>query len=214
MTLGGGESRPSFGSGRRRSEYAECSFDGSRIRSPLGWARFERCSFREVELIDWGNCTEFEFIECVFTGLADDITFYGKRERMGGLAAALVGRRLGFTRNEFRGNDFSGMELRGVDFRMGIDLGQQTLPRSDDYVVVPDARRALERAREQVERWEDPAERDQALGELGLPLLRQYVEDGQEQLFFRISETQTRPPGFARLYALLAEIGTDSVGKL
>jgi hypothetical protein len=44
----------SFGAGRAPSEYLECSFDGARIRfGPGGFARFVRCSFRDVDLRDW-----------------------------------------------------------------------------------------------------------------------------------------------------------------
>ena len=57
---------------------------------------------------------------------------------------------LGRTSNEFRGNDFSGMDLIDVGFRTGIDLSLQRLPTGAQYVYLADAERALQRAREQV----------------------------------------------------------------
>jgi uncharacterized protein YjbI with pentapeptide repeats len=48
--------------------YTECAFDRSRIRfNPGGLARFERCSFRDVDLRDW-MCFETELVDCVLTG--------------------------------------------------------------------------------------------------------------------------------------------------
>ena len=125
------------------TRYTECVFDRSRIRfNPGGLARFERCSFRDVDLRDW-MCFETELVDCVFTGRMRRSFFNGTvREE---LVEAL--RR---TSNEFRGNDFSEMELIGVDFRTGIDLSLQRLPTGEQYVYLADAEPALERAREQV----------------------------------------------------------------
>lgn len=43
----------SFGADREPSEYLDCSFDGSHIRfGPGGYARFVRCTFRNVDLLN------------------------------------------------------------------------------------------------------------------------------------------------------------------
>jgi hypothetical protein len=132
------------GSGRTTATtYTDCVFDRSRIRfNPGGLARFERCSFRDVDLRDW-MCFETELVDCLFAGRMRRSFFNGSvREEF--VAA------LGRTANEFTGNDFSGMDLIDVGFRTGIDLGRQRLPAGEQYLYLADAERALERAREQV----------------------------------------------------------------
>jgi uncharacterized protein YjbI with pentapeptide repeats len=103
------------------TRYTECVFDRSRIRfNPGGLARFERCSFRDVDLRDW-MCFETELVDCVFTGRM-------RRSFFNGTVREELVEALGRTSNEFRGNDFSGMDLIDVDFRTGIDLSLQRLP--------------------------------------------------------------------------------------
>jgi hypothetical protein len=98
------------GAGERPSVYVDCVFDGSRIRfNPGGLARFERCSFRDVELRDWMSFGT-ELIDCVYTGKMRRSFFNGRP----GLHATPG---LDRDRNEFRGNDFSGMEFIDVGFR-------------------------------------------------------------------------------------------------
>lgn len=95
--------------------YTECVFDRSRIRfNPGGLARFERCSFRDVDLRDW-MCFETELVDCLFTGRM-------RRSFFNGTVPEEFVEALGRTSNEFRGNDFSGMDLLDVGFRTGIDL--------------------------------------------------------------------------------------------
>ncbi len=53
------------------SEYIECSFDGLRFWHGGGFARFVRCSFRNINVRDW-FCFGAEFIDCVFTGRFED----------------------------------------------------------------------------------------------------------------------------------------------
>jgi hypothetical protein len=123
--------------------YTECVFDRSRIRfNPGGLARFERCSFRDVDLRDW-MCFETELIDCLFTGQM-------RRSFFNGTVPEELMEALGRTSNEFRGNDFSEMDLLDVDFRTGIDLSLQRLPTGEQYVYLPDAESALQRAREQI----------------------------------------------------------------
>lgn len=193
----------SFGTGLRPTVYTDCSFDGSQIGG-TGWgrARFVRCSFRNVRLRGLFGF-DAEFVDCVFTGRAEHCVFNGApntdleqvrelAERMADLLdpaeRAALQQRIDEappdrTANEFRGNDFSGMELIDVDFRDGIDLTAQRFPLGDDYVIVIDASAAIARARDDVRFWDDDAGR-----EFGLAMLRQLaarVEDGQEQLYLR-----------------------------
>ncbi len=132
------------GAGRTTvTTYTECAFDRSRIRfNPGGLARFERCSFRGVDLRDW-MCFETELVDCVLTGRM-------RRSFFNGTVREEFVEALGRTSNEFRGNDFSGMDLIDVGFRTSIDLSLQRLPTGEQYVYLADAERALERAREQV----------------------------------------------------------------
>jgi len=159
--------------------YTECVFDRSRIRfNPGGLARFERCSFRDVDLRDW-MCFETELVDCLFTGRLRGGFFNGT------VPEELV-EALGRTSNEFRGNDFSGMDLIDVDFRTGIDLSLQRLPTGEQYVYLPDAERALRRAREQVvasgrvRLW---GEHGEVVPVIDIPLKN--VRNGQRQVLFR-----------------------------
>jgi uncharacterized protein YjbI with pentapeptide repeats len=216
-----------FGAGLLTSEYTECSFDGSKFAG-TGWgrARFVRCSFRDVHLKGLFGF-DAEFIDCVFTGKAESVVFHGSPveslEDVQALAdevaelldpgerAALQARIDRASRaeprnspdrsvNEFRGNDFRGMDLVDVDFRRGIDLTRQVLPAGEDYVLVADARAAVVRAREQVRFWDDAKAREFALAKLR-DLMRD-VEDGQEQFFLRASEWRT-DDGERALFRLL-----------
>jgi hypothetical protein len=166
----------SFGAGRAPSEYVECRFDGARIRfGPGGSARFVGCSFRDVDLRDW-FCFRVELVDCVFTGRMRHSFFNGtvpEHER------AFVGRE----RNEFRGNDFSGMKLEDVGFRTGIDLTQQRLPSGPEYLYLPDAAAAVQRARAEVVQWDDLDRRREAM--VFNNGLEEDVAKGQRQLLLR-----------------------------
>jgi hypothetical protein len=168
-----------FGAGAEMSFYTECSFDGSSLRGPaIGCARFERCSFRDVRLEEW-FCFEAEFIDCVFSGAARGVVFDGAipNRSAGGVPMRA---RLGRTVNEFRGNDFTEMDLRDVAFRTGIDLSRQHLPLGPDCVLILDAQSALERARAAVALWHDDAARKEAA--ILLNRWSEDVENGQRQL--------------------------------
>jgi hypothetical protein len=161
------------------TRYTECVFDRSRIRfNPGGLARFERCSFRDVDLRDW-MCFETELVDCVLTGRL-------RRSFFNGTVREELVEALGRTSNEFRDNDFSGMDLIDVDFRTGIDLGLQRLPTGAQYVYLPDAERALQRAREQViasgrvRLW---GEHGEVVPVIDIPLKN--VRNGQRQVLFR-----------------------------
>jgi hypothetical protein len=164
------------GAGMELSDYVDCSFDGIRVRYvSAGFARFVRCSFRDVDVRDW-RCTKAELIDCVFTGRLEECIFYGTvREE----DRPWVGRE----KNEFRGNDFSGCDLVDVAFRTGIDLSLQRLPTGPEYLYLPDAAAAIERARAAVNEWYDPGLRERGLSLLNT--LEMGVEGGQHQRLLR-----------------------------
>lgn len=166
----------SFGAGRETSEYVDCSFDGARIRfGPGGNARFVRCSFRDVDLRDW-FCFGVELIDCTFSGRMRKAFFNGAVPED---KRAMIGRE----HNEFHGNDFSAMTLIDVGFRSGVDLTQQQLPSGPDYLYVPDAAEAVQRARAGVIGWDDLDLRQPAT--TIIKILEEEVAAGQSQLFLR-----------------------------
>jgi uncharacterized protein YjbI with pentapeptide repeats len=194
----------SFGGGLTTSQYTECSFDGSRFEgTDWGYARFVRCSFRDVRLkglFGW----HAEFVDCVFTGRAERMSFHGRPLTGVADAQALADRLADLLSpaeraemqariddappdrpvNEFRGNDFSGMDLVDVAFLRGIDLGEQRFPAGS--VILTDPSAAIARARAQVAGWDDDADREFALAILRN--LTQALEDGQEQLYMRADD--------------------------
>lgn len=62
---------------------------------------------------------------------------------------------LGREHNEFGGNDFAAMDLLDVAFRTGIDLSKQRLPSGPEYLYLPAAADAIQRARAEVLGWHD-----------------------------------------------------------
>src|SRR5207249_3288798 len=67
----------SFGAGGAPSEYIDCTFDGARLRfGPGGYARFVRCSFRDVDIRDW-FCFTVELVDCTFGGRMRRVVFNG-----------------------------------------------------------------------------------------------------------------------------------------
>lgn len=174
----------SFGAGREPSEYIECSFDGSHIRfGPGGYARFVRCSFRDVDLRDW-FCFAVELIDCTFTGRM-------RRAFFNGTVPEDKQANLHRQRNEFRGNDFFDMDLLDVAFRTGIDLTKQRLPSGPGYLFLADARSAVQRARSEVVGWQELEVRQSAI-EI-IKMLADAVQGGQEQLLLR-AETYSQFP--------------------
>ncbi len=90
---------------------------------------------------------------------------------------------VGRERNEFRGNDFSGCDLVDVAFRTGIDLSQQKLPTSPEYLYLSAAAAAIERARAAVNGWYDAELREEGL--LLLKVEESELARGQQQLLLR-----------------------------
>jgi uncharacterized protein YjbI with pentapeptide repeats len=111
----------SFGAGTKESVYEDCQFDGSEIHGLPGIARFYRCSFRNIRLDGFFSLAA-SFIECVFSGEIRGSVFYGS------LPASNMP--YGKRQNEFFGNDFSETLLVDVDFRDGIDLSKQHMPKA------------------------------------------------------------------------------------
>jgi hypothetical protein len=168
------------------SEFVECSFDGSTLALPgSGTARFVGCTFRDVRLRRWTAQT-VELVDCVFTGSLREVVF------LGAPVSPDVAGRLGRERNEFRGNDFSGVTEFDVAFRRGIDLSAQRLPTGDDLVLLPDAPAALAATRAAAAGWPDPARRAAALALLDA--LAVDLAGGQHQLLVRPSSLRAHRP--------------------
>jgi len=160
--------------GVRGSVYVGCSFVGCRMgRVGNDYCRFEGCSFENVVIRNWGMRFS-DVVDCVFTGRIESGFFSDHN---------MVNFPLDPDKpvNEFRGNDFSGCELVGVDFRGGIDLSQQKLPTGPDYLYLEDGPGAIEGAFRFVEAWPDETFRKEGLVWLGIR--RKQADRGQRQLF-------------------------------
>jgi len=185
-----------FGGGTKTSEYIDCTFNGSKITagSP-GCARFVHCSFRDV-LIREFFCQNVEFIDCVFSGKL-------LKGYFNGVVPEDSIQRIGRRRNEFRGNDFSQMELIDVAFRTGIDLASQRLPVGPDYLYVPDAARVVSDVRKQVIAWKDLKLRREAM--IVIQVLELQLEGNQKQLFLHVRDLMPRESREAaeKVYSLL-----------
>lgn len=166
-----------FGAGRVMTEYVECTFDGLRFRHCYGgFARFIRCSFRNVNLRSW-FCFGVELIDCIFTGRLKQCIFNGTPQEED---FAWLGRRT----NAFHGNDFSGADLRDVAFRTGIDLSLQKQPAGPEYLYIPDAATALRRTRQALADWK-PESEHQRLALVMVTVQDDAVYNGQRQLLLR-----------------------------
>jgi hypothetical protein len=164
-----------FGSGREMSEFVECIFDGARLVGVGSRSRFVRCSFRDIDASNW-IFNRAELIDCTFTGRLRKAIFSGAVPQQ---FRADVGRE----RNEFHGNDFSGMELIDVTFRAGIDLTQQQLPSGSQFIYLPDAGEIVNGARSDVATWPESKDQKTAMGILNT--LADEVKAGQKQLLLR-----------------------------
>jgi hypothetical protein len=186
-----------FGAGREQSRYVDCVFDGARLKFAAGgYARFERCSFRDADLRDW-FALAVELVDCTFTGRLRKCVFNGT---VPDDDRPIVRR----DRNEFTGNDFSQADLIDVSFRTGIDLMQQRLPTDDRYVFVADASEAVQRVRAAIAGWQDLPRRQAAI-----TLVRAWesaVAGGQRQLLLRADTYSTLPKDVvAELLGLLTQ---------
>lgn len=143
---------------RQRNTFRECRFDGVDLRGiDPGSSRFERCTFDGADITGW-NAVAAEFIDNHFAGLIAHVRFYGRP--WGPTATELDPPR---TASEFRGNDFRDAEMLDVAFLMGIDIGKQRWPESDDYVRLDRIHQRLTRGRAEILRWKDLVTRGEAL---------------------------------------------------
>jgi hypothetical protein len=165
----------SAGAGPGYSEYINCSFDGSKIKMfTPGHARFINCTFKKAILNDMFSF-EADFINCVFSGKMKGIVINGSVPKEMRLA-------LGREKNEIYGNDLSGVEMDDVGFRTGVDLSQQKLPDSDDYLYLPNPTIILNQAKEIIiNEWSDSIMKTNCL--LTIQTREETVAEGQKQLF-------------------------------
>jgi len=190
-----------FGSGRETSEFIDCTFDGARMNmGPGGFARFVRCSFQNTDIRNW-ICFAVEMIDCRFSGRLCRAIFNGSvREDTRTMA--------GRAHNEFRGNDFSGMDLIDVSFRTGIDLTKQILPSGQDYLYLSDAISAVTEARSDIIGWKDLEMRRAAM--VIIKGLEYNLGGGQKQLILRATNyysISALPRNVVdRIFALFKEI--------
>ncbi len=192
--------RTVFASGLEPTLYSGCRFDGSKFKKVVGGiARFEKCSFLDVE-IDGLFGHAIEFVDCVFSGVLRRTVFFG---RVGGTYAGLTTR----TVNEFLRNDFSAAEFHDVSFREGIDLAQQRLPRGDAYLYLNNARERLASLRKKYIE-QPPSERREAIFAF-LSRAEQKLRAGQDQLFL----CKDSEPFLSRQTAdvIWEELGQDNV---
>jgi uncharacterized protein YjbI with pentapeptide repeats len=164
------------GVGKKYSEYINCSFDGSKFKQLMtDCARFINCTFRNTVIEDMFSF-ETDFINCIFSGKMKGVVINGSvRKDM-----RLV---LGKEKNEIYGNDLSGVEMDDVGFRTGVDLSQQKLPDSDDYLYLPNSAIILNQAKEIiVDEWPDSGMKGWALAQI--QGAQDDVAEGQNQILF------------------------------
>lgn len=113
--------RTSFSNG---TEFIRCNFRGCRFWAQHtylgGPTRFEDCEFSDVSLVNiqlWNT----EFISCTFTGIFDNLIFYGP-DAPDGLETVL------------RDVDLSGVRMEDTSFRTGIDLSSTRLPDASNWI--------------------------------------------------------------------------------
>jgi hypothetical protein len=213
-----------FGSGVEVSEYVDCSFDGAVVRRTTGgFARFVRCSFRDVDLREWDG--EFvDMVGCVVTGKVRSGQFWGAplpgsgESRLRSYAKGLgeppesVRQLMTRTANEFHGNDFSGAELIGTYFRGGADLTRQRLPQGPDYLYLPDAAATIAEAVARLDAGTETSLQPRVRRFLTGVLSRD-VEQGQRQLLVRAKNFASRgvvKPHAAAAVALLSSVIVSS----
>jgi uncharacterized protein YjbI with pentapeptide repeats len=186
-----------FGTGTVNSVYLRCRFDGCDLRRiDSGWSRFEDCSFEGVKIKNW-IAEPTELVGCRFSGTIENSLLTARSDVFG----LNPGTR---TRNEFRDNDFSGCELRGVSFEWGIDLSRQKLPRDPRHIYLDRYQERLANARAQVLRWTDLDARRDALEMLDFYSRSGYAE--QESLYAeRDAVTFVPKPVRDRVWQLLEQ---------
>jgi hypothetical protein len=166
-----------FGGGMEDTVYVNCSFDRSLITAvAAGRARFESCSFREVTFYEF-FANRVEFVNCVFSGRLIKGVISGTRP-------AQFRRWWESSRNQIEKNDFSGLKFGDFDFSGGVDLKQQILPQSAEFMVLWNGKQAIRRARARVTMWTEDETKRLAL--IILDGLALDVSGGQLHLLFRV----------------------------
>jgi hypothetical protein len=180
-----------WGLGDRQSIYEDCSFDRTTMHMYApGNALFMGCSFRGVKITGFFS-HGLEFVDCVFTGAINT-----------GVVLGTPPPQTGRSSNRFTGNDLSGVKLRSVDFRQGVDLALNKMPTGPDDLVVLDAARKLASARNRLLAMSASGVRDRALVSLGT--WQKFVDAGQEQLYLRRGKDGSHR---ALLFDVLREAG-------
>jgi hypothetical protein len=173
-----------LGSGQETSEYLDCTFDGAQLEmGPGGFARFVRCSFRDVDIRNW-ICFAVELIECTFSGRLKRAIFNGSVPERKQKAA-------GREQNEIRDNDFSAMDFIEVSFRTGVDLTLQRLPSGLDYLFLPDAAVAAKHAAIGIGKWDDLRNSRSAFGIV--KVIEENARRGQIQMLLRKADFYSYP---------------------
>jgi hypothetical protein len=173
-----------LGSGRETSEYVDCTFDGAQLEmGPGGFARFVRCSFRDVDIRNW-ICFAVELIECTFSGRLKKAIFNGS-------VPEGKQRTAGREQNEIRDNDFSAMDFIQVSFRTGVDLTLQRLPSGSDCLYLPDAAIAAKHAATGLEKWDNLGKSRSALGIVRV--IEENARHGQTQMLLRKADFYSYP---------------------
>lgn len=187
-------------SGSLTTLFQRCRFDRLRPGALLwGVSRFEACSFGDLRLKDW-RVESTEFVACTFSGRIDGIVLCGVPQPPHDRPERLVPWR---TRNEFRGNDFSRVDLRFPDFRWGVDVLANTWPSGPDYLLLDHWQERLERALAAVARWPEDDQRELALWWIGTE--RQDGRERQEATVLRPADWKSMAGVWERLVPVLRE---------
>ena len=169
-----------FAGGKEQTVYKNCSFDNVRTKYTTGLrVRIEGCSFKDVRIIGW-SLRLCDLVNNTFTGTM----------KAGISGGSFWGAPMPYDQkhfrpfkktNEFRGNDFSGCTLVGMDFRRGVDLRLQKLPTGYNYIYMEDGKRALKQALQKLDTWEDK-ELAKSMRSY-FDIWNEKIENGQKQLF-------------------------------
>ncbi|MEO3892727.1 pentapeptide repeat-containing protein [Nonomuraea sp. B5E05] len=147
-----------LGFGVNATVYSHCDFDNTVWDNVYaGRAVFEYCSFENVRLENM-LFDDAEMVGCSFSGVLSGVTFSAE--------ASVAGGKVDRPGNAYRGNDFSRVTFRDVNFRGGIDLDLQRLPAHPHYILVRNAEGSIRRTVEVVREWPD-VERKAARSFLG-----------------------------------------------
>lgn len=167
-----------FGGGKSFSTYTNCSFKNAKFSSIApGFAKFFGCTFSNVAIKKF-LCTSVDIIDCTFSGKIQGSFFNAK--------PISCNRPDGETKNTIESNDFSNVDFKDVAFRGGVDLSMQSLPSSEQSILLIGAEEILRNAYSKIISWSDLELRRQCLNLI--KFLEFELEDGQKDLFFTLSD--------------------------